>query len=93
MCVCVVRYNLEWFSVGVLMGHRFPRDSQTWDLESQLMWGRSLLVSPVLEEGASLHRIYLPPQAKWFQINYTASSQLTFMVFVCSQQLLFRKHS
>lgn len=61
---------------------RFPNDRETWNLDRQFLWGSSVLVSPVLEEGASFLNLYLPDQAQWFPIKYTSTDQLTFMVWV-----------
>ena len=38
----------------------FPEDPEAYDLEEQYMFGRSLLVAPVLEEGQTVKEIYLP---------------------------------
>lgn len=38
----------------------FPDDSNVIDLEDEYMFGRSLLIAPVTEEGASSRKVYLP---------------------------------
>jgi len=38
----------------------FPADATIWDAELQYMFGRELLVCPVVEEGATEARVYLP---------------------------------
>lgn len=44
----------------------FRADSATWDIPDQLMFGPSLLVSPVVNQGATSRSVYLPKGAKWF---------------------------
>lgn len=38
----------------------YPDDPNVWDLASEYMLGRSLLIAPVLEENATSRRVYLP---------------------------------
>ncbi|XP_050176741.1 maltase-glucoamylase-like [Myiozetetes cayanensis] len=45
--------------------HEFVTDPTTWNLSQQFLWGEGLLISPVLEEGLSSLRLYLP-DARWF---------------------------
>lgn len=35
-------------------------------LDQQFMFGSSLLVAPVMEEGASSKEVYLPPASCWY---------------------------
>jgi alpha-glucosidase (family GH31 glycosyl hydrolase) len=39
----------------------FPDDPRSVECQDQYMWGKSLLVAPVLEKGATARRVYLPP--------------------------------
>ena len=39
----------------------FPQDPRSWEIEDQYMFGPSLLVAPVLCEGARERELYLPP--------------------------------
>jgi len=39
----------------------FPDDLRSVECQDQYMWGKSLLVAPVLEKGATTRRVYLPP--------------------------------
>ena len=48
--------------------HCFPTDQDTWDVDTQFMWGEALLISPVLEEGAVERQLYLPPHSRWYHI-------------------------
>ncbi len=43
----------------------FPHDPKSVHCEDEYLWGNSLLVSPVVEKGASSRRVYLPPAA-WY---------------------------
>jgi len=54
----------------------FPDDKTCENLNSQFMFGSELLVAPVMEESASMKKIYLP-KGEWidFNSNQTISSQ------------------
>lgn len=39
---------------------RFPSDPATYPVDRQFLWGSSLLISPVLEQGASSVESVLP---------------------------------
>ena len=43
----------------------FPDDSKSSECGHQYLWGKSMLVAPVVEKGATSRRIYLPP-ATWY---------------------------
>lgn len=43
----------------------FPNDPRSVECQDQYMWGKNLLVAPVVEKGATTRRIYLPP-ATWY---------------------------
>lgn len=43
----------------------FPEDQNCWDVEDSYMFGPDLLVSPVMEAGASKREIYLPAGSRW----------------------------
>lgn len=62
----------------------YPDDPETQNIETQFMFGRELLVAPVLEEAASVKRIYLP-DGKWFyyhdpRISYNGGKWIDFPV-------------
>ncbi|XP_019853735.1 PREDICTED: lysosomal alpha-glucosidase-like [Amphimedon queenslandica] len=43
----------------------FPSDTETWSNARQFMWGKALLISPVLEENATSVVAYFP-KGRWF---------------------------
>ncbi|HMK97567.1 MAG TPA: glycoside hydrolase family 31 protein, partial [Acidimicrobiales bacterium] len=43
----------------------FPGDQRCWEVDDQFMFGRDLLVAPVLEQGARSRAVYLPAGARW----------------------------
>ena len=43
----------------------FPNDSEAVKLGGEFLWGKSLLVAPVVEKGATSRRVYLP-KGDWF---------------------------
>jgi alpha-glucosidase (family GH31 glycosyl hydrolase) len=43
----------------------FPNDPKAVACEDQYLWGRSVLVAPVVEKGASTRHVYLP-QSAWY---------------------------
>ena len=45
--------------------YEFPKDAECWNVEDSYMFGSDLLVSPVMEAGATERRIYLPAGCKW----------------------------
>lgn len=47
----------------------FPNDKTAFEAEDCYMFGDSLLVAPVMEEGASERRVYLPAGAEWTDAN------------------------
>lgn len=49
----------------------FPDDSNVYGIEDQYMFGRSLLVAPVLEEGQTVKEVYLP-EGEWIDFFHNA---------------------
>jgi len=45
----------------------FPQDFFTYEIDEQFMWGSALLISPVLKEGATSVRAYVPGDSSWFE--------------------------
>ncbi|MGQ1889552.1 glycoside hydrolase family 31 protein [Thermophagus sp. OGC60D27] len=73
----------------------YPDDPETQNLQTQFMFGKELLVAPVLEEAASVKRVYLP-QGKWFdyhdpRISYDGEQWIDFPVTLESIPLFVRQ--
>ena len=49
----------------------FPEDSNVYSLDEQYMFGRELLVAPVLNEGQTVKMIYLP-EGEWIDLFHNA---------------------
>lgn len=47
-------------TVATPLWHNYPQDPNTWDLDTQFMWGSGLLISPVLDEGSVEKVAYFP---------------------------------
>lgn len=47
------------------VGMVFPEDRAAQDLRDQYLFGRNLLVSPVIEQGATSRAVYLPKGTEW----------------------------
>ncbi|XP_064476914.1 maltase-glucoamylase-like isoform X2 [Ornithodoros turicata] len=54
--------------------NEFPKDEKTYDIDRQFMWGGSLLISPILEEGQKEITYYLP-EGRWYDF-YSVYSTL-----------------
>lgn len=50
-------------------------DAKVWSMPDEFMFGPALLVSPVLEEGATSRTVYLPKAAKWYDFWTGAAVQ------------------
>ncbi|KAF8789594.1 Maltase-glucoamylase like protein [Argiope bruennichi] len=66
------RSHLEGSTVVRPLFHEFPSDENTWNIGDQFMWGKCLLISPVLTPGANSLKIYLP-DAEWWHFKGTES--------------------
>ncbi|CAG07202.1 unnamed protein product, partial [Tetraodon nigroviridis] len=53
--------------------HEFYSDSQTWGIDRQFLWGKHLLITPVLDPGVDTVRTYIP-DAVWY--NYETMERL-----------------
>ena len=62
-------------TVARALWDEFPRDSNTWNLDRQFLWGSSLMVSPVLDQGATSKEVYFP-DARWYEITYWLSDDI-----------------
>ena len=53
---CTVLYcTVLYCTVARPLWHEFPSDPDTWDLDTQFLWGAALMVSPVLEVGCCVN--------------------------------------
>ncbi|GAE95270.1 alpha-xylosidase [Gracilibacillus boraciitolerans JCM 21714] len=50
------------------MFYNFPQDKAAWEVEDSYMFGDDLLISPILYEGQTEKRIYLPTSTKWVDV-------------------------
>lgn len=50
-----------------MCNRRFPTDPSCRPIDQQFLWGSSLLISPVLEEGAVEVKAYLPAGV-WYSL-------------------------
>jgi alpha-glucosidase (family GH31 glycosyl hydrolase) len=46
----------------------YPEDAAVWPIKDQILLGRSLMISPVIVEGATNRPIYFP-EGRWFDWN------------------------
>jgi alpha-glucosidase len=53
----------------------FPADAQTYTQDQEFMLGPSLLVAPVIQQGASTRSVYLPAGSNW--IDYYSDSNFS----------------
>jgi len=51
----------------------YQDDPETFNLNSQFMFGKELLVAPVMEQGAASKKIYLP-EGEWIDFNHPQKS-------------------
>lgn len=51
----------------------YPDDPETFNLNSQFLFGKELLVAPVMEQGAISKKIYLP-EGVWIDFNHAQNS-------------------
>jgi alpha-glucosidase len=65
-------YDKGWPLIRALV-LEYPEDQETFDLNTQFMFGEEMLVAPVVEEGASTKRIYLP-KGEWIGFNDKSTS-------------------
>ena len=62
-------HSTEGSTVARPLWHEFPKDKKTLPVDDQLLWGSGLMVCPVVEQGAQARKLYLPPEARWFDIT------------------------
>ncbi len=47
----------------------FPEDKYAWEVEDAYMFGKDILVAPVMEAGMSEREVYLPSGAEWTEVS------------------------
>lgn len=47
----------------------FPEDKHAWEVEDAYMFGKDVLVAPVMEAGISEREVYLPSGTEWTEIS------------------------
>jgi alpha-glucosidase len=60
-------YDKGWPLVRALM-FEYPEDEETFNLNNQFLFGKELLIAPVVREGAATKKIYLP-EGEWIDFN------------------------
>jgi oligosaccharide 4-alpha-D-glucosyltransferase len=53
--------------------YHYPTDSLAIKVEDEFMWGANILVAPILQEGETERKIYLPEGA-WYPFNFSVKS-------------------
>ncbi|XP_046909432.2 lysosomal alpha-glucosidase [Dermatophagoides farinae] len=56
------------------MFFEFPHDEHTYEIETQFMWGDSVLIAPILYPNQTQHKIYLP-KGTWYNRKVSFESQ------------------
>lgn len=46
----------------------FPQDTLSWEIDDNYLFGSDLLVAPILESGADIRQVYLPPNTNWIDV-------------------------
>lgn len=64
---CYTFHNIIFFC-SLCIPLRFPTDPNSQSIDRQFLWGSSLLISPVLEQGAVELAAYLPP-GTWYSLH------------------------
>lgn len=49
--------------------HEFPADENAWGVDDQFLFGRDILVAPVVTPGAVTRRVYLPGGERWLEVS------------------------
>ncbi len=57
--------HLEGVPVMRPLFYDFPEDQTAYRIEDQYMFGPELLIAPILHQGESLRKVYLPAGAEW----------------------------
>ena len=72
-------YSLAWrvtnedYTIERPLVMDWRKDSKTWNIGDQFMFGPSILVNPVLKQNATHRTVYLPESPKWYDFWSGAS--------------------
>lgn len=73
----IYTYARQAFDTGLPMMRalmlEYQDDPETFNLNSQFLFGKELLVAPVMEQSATLKKIYLP-EGEWIDFNHPQKS-------------------
>ena len=62
------KVHAEDFSFMRAMGIAYPQDEKTHNIKDQFMFGRDILVAPVVSEGTEIRKVYLPKGNGWTDV-------------------------
>lgn len=66
--------HMEGSTVVRPVMHEFADDKETWGIDRQFLWGPSLLISPVLDEGRTTVDAYFPDD-RWY--DYSTGKEMS----------------
>ena len=68
----IYTYSREAYDTGLPLMRaliiEYPSDKETYNLNSQFLFGKELLVAPITEKEASIKKVYLP-EGEWIDFN------------------------
>lgn len=79
---CFTFYNIIFYLFPLSVPLRFPTDPNSQTIDRQFLWGSSLLISPVLEQGAVELAAYLPP-GTWYSLHNVSFSTIFSFLSIC----------
>ncbi|MCW3789276.1 glycoside hydrolase family 31 protein [Plebeiibacterium sediminum] len=97
----IYTYAREAYDTGIPVDRalmlEYPKDIEVADLNSQFMFGKEMLVAPVVEEGAAFKKVYLP-KGEWIDFNnkhqiYNGNSWIDYPVELETVPIFVRKGS
>ncbi len=76
--------------------YEFQDDPKVWDESFNFMFGRDILISNVIEQGATSKKIYLPAGSKWYDWNnnfkeYLGGQEIEIPVNISSIPMFLRE--
>ncbi len=91
------RVHADGYSFMRAMGIAYPTDTKTHELKDQFMFGRDLLVAPVVESEATNRNVYLPMGDGWTDVwtgeQYEGGQQITRNVALAIMPMYVRQGS